>query len=230
MTTPFYSMLKKFIWPRYREEGPPSYINSILFDKEFVNSEGQIREPAKSVLELVVLGYRPVTTSSILSILVENQNKPMYGAQLGKEMEKRFRLPKGWFTKTRYYDNRVGKLLKILCRLDVLQETEIIDSLTKRRYVGYFVTENIYPTIRERMLNFVQGGTLSIFGSIQPLSETEQRETVKRCMKCQSLTTSSQARYCELCGTPLNMVCPKCKKENSLEYAYCLYCGEKLTK
>jgi len=232
MSSRFYSLLKKFIWPRYREEGPPSYVDSVFFDKECVNSEGQIKEPAKSVLDLIVLGYHPVTTLAILDVLVENQNKPMYGAQLGKEMEKRFQLPKGWFTKTRYYDNRVGKLLKILCRLNSLEETEIVDSTTKRRYAGYYIAENIYPAIRERILNFVQGGTISILGpttSPPTLPETKETKTIKRCTKCQALTTSLQARYCELCGNPLNIICPKCKRGNPLEYKYCLHCGEKLT-
>lgn len=233
MSSPFYQLLKRFIWPRYREEGPPSYIDSVFFDKECINSEGEIKEPAKSILDAIVLGYRPVTTLSILSLLVENKNRPMYGAQLGTEMEKRFQLPKGWFTKTRYYDNRIGKLLKILCRLNIVKETEIVDSRTKRRYVGYYIAEHIYPAVRERILNFMQGETLSIFSpkpSSPTLPETKQAKTIKQCIKCQALTTSSQARYCELCGSPLTIICAKCKRENSPEYTYCLHCGEKLAQ
>lgn len=232
MSSSFYQLLKKFIWPRYREEGPPSHIDSAFFDKQFMNNDGQMKEPVKSILDLIVLGYRPVTTLSILSLLVENQNRPMYGAQLGKEMEKRFELPKGWFTKTRYYDNRVGKLLKILCRLNILEETEITDSLTKRRYVGYYITEDIYLSTREKILNFVQGGTLSLFTPTESsltLPETKKVKKIMRCTKCQALTTSPKAKYCELCGNSLAIICAKCKRENDQKYDYCLYCGEKLT-
>ena len=125
MPSKFHQLLKEFIWPRYREEGPPKYIDIVLFGKDFIDSEGKINEPAKSILDLIVLGYRPVTSLSILETLVKNQNKPMYGSQLGAELEKRFQLPKGWFTKTRYYDTRIGKLLKLFCRLNILEETEI---------------------------------------------------------------------------------------------------------
>lgn len=234
MSSSFYQVLKKFIWPRYREEGPPSYIDSVFFDKECIDREGKMREPAKSVLEAIVLGYRPVTTLSILSLLVENRNKPMYGTQLGKEMEKKFRLPKGWFTKTRYYDTRVGKLLKILCRLNIIEETEFTDPLTKRRYVGYRIVESNYPRMRERMRIFIQGGTLSIFRRTPsvplPRRESERGRTIKRCVKCKALITSLHARYCELCGNPLALVCSRCKHESSLEYTYCLHCGEKLAE
>lgn len=233
MSTKFYQMLKRFMWPRYREEGPPSYIDSFFFDKECIDSEGQIREPIRSVLNLVTLGHRPVTTISILSVLVENQNRPMYGAQLGKELEDRFDLPKGWFTKTRYYDNRISKLLKVLCRLGILKETEFVESLTKRRHIGYHIQEDNYAATRERIMNFMQGGTLSIFDLTSPrstASETEQTEMIKRCPDCQALTTSLHAKFCELCGNLLMIVCPECKREGSLEYDYCLYCGKKLVQ
>jgi len=231
MSSLFYSLLKKFIWPRYHEKGPPSYINSILFDKDLINGDGRIKEPAKSVLEFVVLGSRPVTASSIFIALIENQNKPMYGAQIGKKLEKKFQLPKGWFTKTRYYDTRIGKLLKILCRLGVLEETETVDSLTRRQFLGYYINEKLYPEIRKRMLSFMRGGTLSIFehSPSQTILETEQERVIKKCTKCEALTTSLRAKYCEICGSQLNVVCPKCRRDCSLEYTYCLNCGEKLT-
>jgi len=231
MLSPFYQQLKAFIWPRYFEKGPPSYIDSVFFDKECLDSEGRIKDPVKSVLDFMVLGYRPVTTLSILGVLVRNQNRPMYGAQLGREIEESFQLPKGWFTKTRYYDTRVGKLLKILCRLEILEEMEFIDALTKRRHVGYQIAESLYPTIRERILCFMEGGTLSIFSSptsSQPPSEPKQTRSIKRCTKCQALTRSSRARYCEICGNPLTTICQKCGRENSPQYTYCLHCGEKL--
>lgn len=229
MSESFYQLLKQFIWPRYREEGPPKYIDVAFISKDFFDVRGKIKEPVKSLLDLIVLGYRPVTTVSILVALVENENKPMYGTQLGGELEKRFLLPKGWFTKTRYYDSRIGKLLKLLCRLDVLEETEIIDSKTKRRYVGYHIVKAIYPTIRERILNFLQGGNLSFLSpSIDTPTTEEKVKIMKRCSNCNALTSSPAAKYCELCGSTLSIVCPACQRETMSEYSFCLYCGKRL--
>ena len=230
MSSSFYQLLKQFIWPRYREEGPPKYIDSVFFSKNFIDSEGKIKEPAKSILDLIVLGYRPVTSLSILVTLVENQNKPMYGSQLGAELEKKFQLPKGWFTKTRYYDTRIGKLLKIFCRLEILEEKEVKDWKTNRKYIGYRIVEHIYPTIKERMLTFLRGGSLSILAPSTPItvSPQEKVETIKHCTRCNAIITSHSAKYCELCGIPLRIKCPSCGKEMSLEYSFCLCCGEKL--
>lgn len=188
-----------------------------------------MKEPVKSILDLVVIGYRPVTTVSILATLVENGNKPMYGTQLGNELEKRFQLPKGWFTKTRYYDNRIGKLLKLLCRLEVLEETEVIDSKSKRRYVGYHIVKTIYPAVRERILNFLQGGNLSFLApTTEVLKTKEEVNKIKKCSNCNALTSSPSARYCELCGSVLNFVCSMCQRETSAEYSFCIYCGKML--
>ena len=116
MPEPFYQLLKPFIWPRYYEEGPPRYLDTAFLNRSFIDAEGKIMEPLNSILDLIIIGYRPVTSLSIFSVLVENQNKPMYGSQIGTELEKKFQLPRGWFTKARYYDTRIGKLLKILLR------------------------------------------------------------------------------------------------------------------
>jgi hypothetical protein len=127
MSERFYQLLRPFIWPRYYEEGPPRYIDIAFLSKDFTDADGKIKEPLKSILDLIVVGYRPVTSLSIFSILVENENKPMYGSQIGAELEKKFQLPKGWFTKTRYYDTRIGKLLKILLRQNILEEMKVKD-------------------------------------------------------------------------------------------------------
>ena len=121
MSQRFYQLLRPFIWPRYYEEGPPRYIDIAFLSRDFTDIDGKIKEPLKSILDLIVIGYRPVTSLSIFSVLMENGNKPMYGSQIGAELEKNFQLPRGWFTRTRYYDTRIGKLLKILLRQNILE-------------------------------------------------------------------------------------------------------------
>jgi len=229
MSDPFYQFLKPFIWPRYYEEGPPRYIDIAFLSRDFIDADGKIKEPVKSILDLVVLGYRPVTSLSILMTIVENQNRPMYGSQIGTQLETKFQLPKGWFTKTRYYDTRIGKLLKMLHRQNILEETKVKDWKTNREYVGYRIAEQLYPIVKDRMLAFLHGGNLSLLApSAQTILSQEKVETIKHCPNCNALITSPSAKYCELCGTPLRFLCPNCGNEISLEYSFCLYCGRKL--
>ncbi|MEM3728657.1 MAG: zinc ribbon domain-containing protein [Candidatus Bathyarchaeia archaeon] len=224
-----WKLLKTFIWPRYCEEGPPKYIDIAFFNKDLIDDYGKIKEPVKSVIELIVLGYRPVTSLSILAVLVENRNKPMYGSQLGAMLEKHFQLPKGWFTKTRYYDNRIGKLLKILTRLNILEETKVKDWRTNKEYIGYCIAKDIYPIINDKVSAFLNGQGLSVLSSPISRKILEEKATItKHCPRCKNITTSITAKYCEVCGAPLKAKCPNCQKEISLEYSFCIYCGKAL--
>jgi hypothetical protein len=225
-----WKLLKTFIWPKYCEEGPPKYIDAAFFNKDLIDDYGKFKEPAKSVVELIVLGYRPVTSLSILAALIENQNRPMYGAQLGATLERQFQLPKGWFTKTRYYDGRIGKLLKILTRLNILEEIRVKDWRTNKEYIGYCIAKDIYPLIKDKLLAFSNGQGLSILASPIPRKTLEGKTTMtKHCPHCNNITTSTTAKYCEVCGTLLKAECPNCKKEINLEYSFCIYCGKPLT-
>jgi len=223
-----YQLLKPFIWPRYYEEGPPKYIESAFFNRDFFDDR-KLREPIKSLIELVILGYRPVTSLSILLELTENQNRPMYGSQLGAQLERKFQLPKGWFTKTRYYDTRIGKILKLLVRLNILEETRIKDWKTNKEYVGYRITDSIFPIVKEKMSAFQSGQRLSILTPSSPIkANIQEKGTIKHCPNCNASITSLSAQYCELCGALLRIQCPYCKREISQEYSFCLYCGKRL--
>lgn len=229
MSEPFYQLLKPFIWPRYYEEGPPRYVDIAFLSRDFVEVDGRIKEPLKSILDLIVIGYRPVTSLSIFSVLVENENKPMYGSQIGAQLEKKFQLPKGWFTKTRYYDTRIGKLLKILLRQNLLEEMKVKDWRTNKEYVGHRISENIYPALKERILSLHRGQSLLVLTPSAPTATAKGNlEKLRHCLKCNALITSSRAKYCESCGTPLRTNCPRCGKETSLEYSFCLSCGARL--
>ena len=228
MSEPFYQLLKPFIWPRYYEEGPPRYVDIAFLSKDFLDADGKIKEPLKSILDLIVIGYRPVTSLSIFSVLVENENKPMYGSQIGAQLEKKFQLPKGWFTKTRYYDTRIAKLLKILLRQSILEEMKVKDWRTSKEYIGYRITEHMYPTLKERILSLHRGKSLLIFTPSTPSNAVDKKlETMRHCPKCNALVTSFSARYCELCGSPLKTNCSYCGKEMSKEYSFCLNCGKR---
>lgn len=228
MSERFYQLLRPFIYPRYYEEGPPRYIDIAFLSKDFVDVNGRIKEPLKSVLDLIVIGYRPVTSLSVFSVLVENDNRPMYGSQIGAQLEKKFQLPKGWFTRTRYYDTRIGKLLKTLLRQNILEEMKVKDWKTNKEYVGHRIAEDIYPTLKERILSLQRGESLLVLTPSTPGNAVSKKpEKITHCPKCNTLITSPSARYCELCGIPLKANCPRCGKELSLEYSFCLNCGRR---
>jgi hypothetical protein len=229
MSESFYKLLKPFIWPRYYEEGPPRYIDIAFLSKDFIDNDGKIREPVRSILDLIVMGYRPVTSLSVLAVLVENNNKPMYGSQIGGVLEKRFQLPKGWFTRTRYYDTRIGKLLKILQRQSILEELRIKDPRVNKEYIGYKIAESLYPTAKDRVVAFLNGESLSIFSPAKRDSAPQDTSRAKRiCGKCGFLAISSSAKYCERCGTLLKVNCSACGSEISLDYSFCLNCGHRI--
>jgi hypothetical protein len=228
MSELFYKLLKPLIWPRYYEEGPPSYVDMVFLSKD-ASADGKIKEPLKSILDLIIIGYRPVTSLSIFSVLVDNENKPMYGSQIGAALESKFQLPKGWFTKTRYYDTRIGRLLKILLRQGIFEEMRVKDWKAKKEYVGYRISEQIYSTVKERMLSLHRGEGLPILTPL-PLIDADAKESEKTrsCQQCNAVATSLSARYCEQCGTALKTNCPACGKETSLEYLFCLNCGKRI--
>lgn len=48
-----------------------------------------------------------------------------------------------------------------------------------------------------------------------------------KCPKCK-LDNREEVKYCERCGTKLELVCPKCCTVHSLDTRFCGQCGEKL--
>jgi hypothetical protein len=218
-----FSTLRNILSPRYREEGPPAYIER-FFGQGFFDEEGKAWEPMKTVLDLVVLGYRPVTTLCILTTLVENRNKPYTGRQLGVQLEKRLGLEEGRLTTGRYYDDRIGRLLKILCQLNIL-EVEKQPNIPRE---GYRIKKSILPVIEKRIRLFLNGESISPLAESLPFSKLEESQIVKQCSKCKSMIASKDAIYCELCGAPLTISCRKCGKEIPCSWRFCNQCGEPL--
>jgi hypothetical protein len=222
-----YSALKDFIWPNYLETKAPKQVDFMLLRGDLLDDEGELKEPFRSVIHLTVLGHQPVTILSILAAFVGGRNAPLHGAQIGRELEERFQVPKGWFTESRYYDTRIGKILKMLCRLRILERLEVRDTLSKRKFEGYRINLKLYPVIETSILGFFQGRTFSPF--LPQHADVQEKELVpKQCSKCNSISYSPKARFCELCGSGLMFVCPHCGKEVDLDFTYCLFCGKKI--
>lgn len=217
-----FKALAGILSPRYREEGPPAYIESFL-NEDFLDKNGRLREPMKTALDLVVLGYRPVTTLCILATFVENKNKPSGGRQLGIQLEKRLGLEEGKLTTGRYYDDRIGRLVKILCQLGILESERGPE--VPRAKEGYRICESLYPVLQRRMTSFLNGESLSPLAQSMIQGEAKADMVTKQCSKCKSMITSREATYCELCGAPLEVSCFNCGKKILCKWESCNHCG-----
>lgn len=221
-----FETLRAIVSQRYREEGPPSYIEKFL-NGDFLDESGKLAEPMKTALTLIVLGYRPVTSLCILVTLVEEGNKPLSGRQLGLRLEKRLGLEDGRLTKGRWFEDRISRLLKVMCKLGILTHEENLNS-TRARGEGFCIEKSVFPIIEKRMKSFMNGASLLPWAEEMNGVMAKEPCTVTQCSKCKSMTTSLAARYCENCGSPLTISCKKCGKEAFLRWNYCNHCGAPL--
>ena len=148
--------------------------------------------------------------------------------QIGRELERRFKVQEGWFTRTRYYSDRVGKLLPLLVRLNMIREVAKKDLKGRREFVAYQLEPSVAGSVRDRLGELSKGERVSFFRTMQPSTQNQSphRVTVypKECVNCKTLVPSAAARYCERCGKPLKVRCQKCNGSVDAIYDYCLNC------
>jgi hypothetical protein len=143
-----FESLKPFIWPKYREEGPPEFVQNYILGHDLTGGAVKLDPPARSVLEMMAIGYRPVSSLAILNILNDSPNLAMHGMQLARELEQRFKVQDGWFTRTRYYTDRVGKLLPLLTKMNMVEEVSRKDTRTGRVAAAYRVNPSLSQQIK----------------------------------------------------------------------------------
>ena len=186
----------------------------------------------RSIIEMVVFGYRPVTTLAILSVLVQSPKIGLHGMQIARDLEKRFKVPPGWFTHNRYYSDRVGRSLLLLTKLGLIQEMTAKDARGRRGFTAYQVNPNIAEGITDRLNALAEDHQISIFpverqrGTVLP--GTKPR-AFKVCSKCQLTTYSMKARYCEQCSQSLMWKCSVCGTLVEMRYKFCLDCGDPIS-
>jgi len=203
----------------------------VLLGHDLLGTGSELNASTKSVLELITLGYRPMTSLAILSILNESPNTVFHGMQIGRELEKRFKVQEGWFTKTRYYTDRIGKLLPLLVRLNIIRESAKKDPKGGRGFTGYQVHPSIASSVTDRLKLLSKGEPISLFKSApaSQIPSPSDAAELKQCLSCETITSSVSARYCERCGNPLTIKCQKCNNPNQATYDYCLKCGNKIS-
>ena len=185
--------------------------------------------PTRSILEMMTIGYRPVSSLAILAILSDSPNLAIHGMQLARELEKRFKVQEGWFTRTRYYTDRVGKLLPLLTKMRMVEEVVRKDSRTGRISSAYRINPSLSQPIRARLQALSKGEHVSLLSTPDAtiVEENQNQEWRKECPNCGIITSSAIARYCEACGRPLKTKCASCGMVLDAIYKYCLNCGAK---
>lgn len=221
-----FESLKPFVWPKYREEGPPEFVQNYLLGHDLTGGTAKLDPPTRSILEMMTIGYRPVTSLAILDILSDSPNLAMHGMQLARALESRFKVQDGWFTRTRYYTDRVGKLLPLLTTMGMLEEVVRKDSKTGRVSAAYRIKPSPNQPLKARLQALSKGEHVSLLNVPDTSVEPEQdREWRKECLNCGIITSSAIARYCEVCGHPLKMKCKQCGSTLEVIYKFCLNCG-----
>jgi len=225
-----FESLKPFVWPKYREEGPPEFVQNYLLGHDLAGGSVKLEPATRSVLEMMTIGYRPVSSLAILNILNDSPNIAMHGMQLARELEHRFKVQEGWFTRSRYYTDRVGKLLPLLTNLHLVQEVSRRDPRTGRVSTAYRVNPSFSQPIKTRLVAISKGEHVSLLSSSETmaLGSDKVEDWRKECIDCGIMTNSMIARYCEVCGHSLKVKCKGCGSALDAVYKYCLNCGAKL--
>jgi hypothetical protein len=228
-----FESLKPFIWPTYYEEGPPKHVQlSLLGDKVFAGLFGET--PAtRSVLELMTLGYRPVTMLAVLKVLHDSGSRRLHGMEIGRELEKGFAVPEGYFTRSRYYTDRVGKVLGLMVRLGLVEESMMDARGNGRKYSAFKIRDSAMAGVRMRLACIANGEQLSLFtnGHEEPSKALSVNEVAKlrMCPDCGFHSQSLTATFCERCAKQLNVKCDKCGKMVLASFDYCNGCGARLS-
>jgi hypothetical protein len=224
-----FETLKDFVYPDFFERGPPYQIRGIIGGRQMMK-ELDINRAKRSVLELIALGYRPATSLAILSVLSESRTATLHGMHIAHELENRFEVTKGWFTKTRYYTDRVGRTLQLLTELEILEEIKKTGLKGKRIFSMYQIRSELFDSVKACLQVLSDRQQVSLFtrtasGLNNPLSTVARN--LKDCLECKVTFNSVAAHYCEKCGRRLWIKCQECKRKVEV-FEYCVLCGSRL--
>ena len=209
---------KWLVWPKFREEGPPKYLRALLYDTNLPN-EVMTKDAVRRIGYLILLGYRPATVIGIANAFLENGNKPLYGAALGKVLEQKYGLAEGQYTKGRYYEDRISKIVDLLSALGILKEETTSVAGTEKSTPGFRLAPPYYQLLKA----MAQRGELPMILDFNPYSPT-----IKVCQRNHFITLDVSAEYCQTCGIRLSLACSNCGRMVVPGNAFCVACGQRI--
>jgi hypothetical protein len=87
-----------------------------------VSEDNKVREPYRSLGFLVLYGQRPVSVLLIFRILSESDT-PLSGKEIAQGVAKKLGVTPGLLDTGRYYKDRIGDVLSVLCELRLVEKT-----------------------------------------------------------------------------------------------------------
>jgi len=121
-----------------------------------VAKDGTLIEPYRSLVYLVTIGQRPVTSMLTLDILLKAGRKPLSGKEVGRRLAKQLEVPPAMTTAGGNYKDRVGDLLLTLCKTGVLEEASATGA-GRAAEKGFRIKKAAAPQVQS-FLDCVLGG------------------------------------------------------------------------
>ena len=114
---------------------------------EAMSSDLTLNEPYKSLVFLVTVGQRPVTSLLMLKILLETGEKPLNGKEIGEKLAKELKISPALTTKGGNYKDRVGDLISTFVKIGIL-ESVFSDESRHLKEAGFRIKESAMTEIK----------------------------------------------------------------------------------
>jgi len=117
------------------------------------SDDGTLVEPFRSLLFLITIGQRPVTSLLILEILLDAERSPLSGKQIGELLAKKLRISSKLTTKGGNYKDRIGDLISTFITIGILESI----ASGKRGHTkeeGFRIRRSIIPEVKA-FLDFI---------------------------------------------------------------------------
>jgi len=131
-----------------------------------VSADHALNEPYRSLVFLVTIGQRPVTSLLILEIMLRTKQKPLKGKEIGEKLAEKLKIPLELTTKGGNYKDRVGDLISTFVKIGIL-EPVLSDQSGHLKEQGFRIKESAVTQVEA----FIDSIRLEhgLLGSLEPL-------------------------------------------------------------
>jgi len=117
---------------RNERGGFENFLSRLLLIPGARSPGGGLTEPYRSLAFYVLLGQRPVTSLSILQIMLKKESQPLIGKQIGQLLAQELKVDSRVFTSGRNYEDRIASILRTLETIGILEK---VSTRGKKHYV-----------------------------------------------------------------------------------------------